>query len=153
MIILMPTVLFIGISNITGIQVLTPFGEERKVVISVLAGAVLDFALNLVLIPRMGSTGAAISTLLAEILVVIVQAGYLKGELKNMLQGIKLWKIMLPLVAATIAGLAMHQMISMTPFFTLLVTAIVFFGVYGAILLIVREEFVMELLESVIRRK
>lgn len=153
MIILMPTVLFIGISNITGIQVLTPFGEEQKVVISVLAGAILDFALNLVLIPKMGSTGAAISTLLAEILVVIVQAAYLKGELKNILQGIQLWKIILPLIAATVAGVGMHQVIHMAPFFTLLITAVIFFGVYGVALLLLREEFVMELLESVIRRK
>lgn len=151
--ILMPTVLFIGISNITGIQVLTPLGEERKVVISVLAGAILDFVLNLVLIPKMGSTGAAISTLMAEVLVVIVQAAYLGSELKNMLQGIKLWKIIVPLIAATAAGVGMRQAVHMTPFFTLAVTAIGFFGVYGVVLLLVREEFVMELLEPVIGKK
>ena len=35
MIILMPTVLFIGLSNITGIQILTPLGRENHVVCSV----------------------------------------------------------------------------------------------------------------------
>ena len=88
--ILMPTVLLIGLSNITGMQILTPLGEEKKVVISVLAGAILDFVLNLVLIPKMGSTGAATSTLLAEATVVLVQARYLKKEWKRLLELVKI---------------------------------------------------------------
>ena len=55
MIILMPTVLFIGLSNITGIQILTPLGRENHVVCSVTAGAILDFLLNLILIPKFGA--------------------------------------------------------------------------------------------------
>ena len=46
MIILMPTLILIGLSNITGIQILTPLGRESNVVCSVAAGAVLDFVLN-----------------------------------------------------------------------------------------------------------
>ena len=153
MIVLMPTVLFIGISNITGIQVLTPLGEEKKVVISVLAGAILDFILNLILIPKMGSAGAATSTLMAEILVVIVQAAYLRDELKYMLQGINFGKILLPLIAATAVGIGMRMIIHLSPFLALVVTAAVFFGVYGILLLLVKEEFIMELLGSVFRKK
>ena len=46
MVILMPTVLLIGLSNITGIQILTPRGEEIKVVYSVTAGAVLGLCVQ-----------------------------------------------------------------------------------------------------------
>ena len=46
MIILMPTVLLIGMSNITGIQILTPQNQEQKVLNSIVCGAVADFLLN-----------------------------------------------------------------------------------------------------------
>ena len=149
--ILMPTVLLIGLSNITGIQILTPLGEEKKVVISVLAGAILDFVLNLVLIPKMGSTGAATSTLLAEAMVVLVQARYLKKEWKQMLAGLGLGKILFPLAAATGVGILLARQIHLSPFFTLLVSAIAFFGVYGVLLLAVREQFTTEMMKSVFR--
>ncbi len=149
--ILMPTVLLIGLSNITGIQILTPLGEEKKVVISVLAGAILDFVLNLVLIPKMGSTGAATSTLLAEAMVVLVQARYLKKEWKQMLAGLGLGKILFPLAAATGVGILLTRQIHLSPFFTLLVSAIAFFGVYGVLLLAVREQFTTEMMKSVFR--
>ena len=145
--ILMPTVLLIGLSNITGIQILTPLGEEKKVVISVLAGAML----NLVLIPKMGSTGAATSTLLAEAMVVLVQARYLKKEWKQMLAGLGLGKILFPLAAATGVGILLARQIHLSPFFTLLVSAIAFFGVYGVLLLAVREQFTTEMMKSVFR--
>ena len=47
MMILMPTVLLIGLSNVTGIQILTPNGREREVMYSIWGGAILDFVLNL----------------------------------------------------------------------------------------------------------
>lgn len=149
--VLMPTVLLIGLSNITGIQILTPLGEEKKVVISVLAGAILDFVLNLVLIPKMGSTGAATSTLLAEAMVVLVQARYLKKEWKQMLAGLGLGKILFPLAAATGVGILLTRQIHLSPFFTLLVSAIAFFGVYGVLLLAVREQFTTGMMKSVFR--
>lgn len=71
---IMPTVFLIGFTNITGIQILIPQGRENVVLISEIVGAVVDFAINLVLIPSMGSSGAAIGTLVAELAVLIVQA-------------------------------------------------------------------------------
>ena len=63
--ILMPAVWLIGLSNITGIQILTPLGYESKVVYSIVYGAALDFVLNLVLIGKYGAAGAAFATLMA----------------------------------------------------------------------------------------
>lgn len=71
---IMPTVFLIGFTNITGIQILIPQGRENVVLVSEIVGAVVDFAINLVLIPSMGSSGAAIGTLVAELAVLIVQA-------------------------------------------------------------------------------
>ncbi len=147
MLILMPTVLLIGLSNITGIQVLTPLGEEKKVVYSVAAGAVLDFVLNLILIPRFGAAGAAFSTLLAEVLVLLIQIYFLKDQLREMLAGVQLWKIGAGILYALAAGLLFRNLTDFGVFVTLLLSAILFFGVYGVALLAFREPFVISVAE------
>ena len=149
MIILMPTVLLIGLSNITGFQVLTPVGQEVKVVYSVTAGAVLDFAFNLVLIPNFGAAGAAFATLMAEVLVLVVQCVYLRDQIGGMLKGIQFWKIITAAVFAAGAGIVIHIFTDFGVFLTLVVSAIAFFGVYGIVLLVLKEKIIMEIMQSV----
>ena len=81
MMIVMPTLLFIGLTNIMGIQMLIPMGLENAVMISTFAGAIADLILNAILIPFFGSAGAAIGTLVAEFIVFIVQMVYLKNDI------------------------------------------------------------------------
>lgn len=150
MVILMPTVLLIGLSNITGIQVLTPRGEERKVVWSVTAGAALDFVFNLLLIPRFGASGAAFSTLMAEALVLAVQVRYLRAEIFDMLKGIQFFKIASGTAAACAAGFLVRMLTEFAVFPTLLISAVFFFGIYGIIILLLKEKFVMEILQSAV---
>ena len=68
-----PIIIFIGMTNIIGIQVLYPYGKENLVIISTLTAALLNVILNLLLIPLLAETGAAISTLIAEFSVLVVQ--------------------------------------------------------------------------------
>ena len=152
MIILMPTLILIGLSNITGIQILTPLGRESNVVCSVAAGAVLDFVLNLVLIPKFGSTGAAFSTTMAELLVLIVQCIYLRKQLWEMVRHVQVWKIVVAIMFASIVGVIFQNKITMNVFGTLCVSAILFFGVYGVILLILKEDFVSDTVESLFKK-
>ena len=76
---------------------------------------------------------------------------YLKKEWKQMLAGLGLGKILFPLAAATGVGILLTRQIHLSPFFTLLVSAIAFFGVYGVLLLAVREQFTTEMMKSVFR--
>lgn len=68
-----PVIVFIGLTNIIGIQVLYPYGKENMVIISTLVAAGLNVLLNLLLIPPFAETGAAISMLLSELSVLLVQ--------------------------------------------------------------------------------
>ena len=79
--IMMPTVLFIGITNIIGIQIFIPYGKEKTVLMSVTAGAIVDLIINLILIPVYGSSGAAAGTVTAEFVVLIIQWIIFKKEL------------------------------------------------------------------------
>lgn len=150
MILLMPTVLLIGLSNITGIQVLTPNNEEKKVMVSILFGAVLDFALNLALIPKQGASGAAFATVMAELVVLLAQCVFIRGMLKEMRGQLHIKK---PAVAALISGVAVmlvKSLLTLSPFFMICVTGIIFFGLYFSLLLLVRDKFVMNIWASVL---
>ncbi len=68
-----PILVLIGISNVIGIQYLLPTGQEKKFTWSVVAGAVMNFVMNLCLIPLMGTMGAVIGTVVAEFAVTAVQ--------------------------------------------------------------------------------
>ena len=67
--ILSPIIIAIGMSNIMGIQILYPQKQENKVIICTALGAIVNFLLNFWLIPQYAQDGAAIATLIAEIVV------------------------------------------------------------------------------------
>lgn len=69
--IISPIILAIGISNILGIQILYPQGQENKVIWSTALGAIVNFLLNLWLIPRLVQDGASLATVIAEIVVTV----------------------------------------------------------------------------------
>lgn len=98
--IIMPTLLFIGITNILGLQILVPLGKERIVLYSEIAGAITDLLLNIILIPKFGASGAAMGTLVAEFVVLSVQYVALRKQLFDIFIKIQYWKI----IAATIVS-------------------------------------------------
>lgn len=146
MIVLMPTVLLIGLSNITGIQILTPQNLEQKVLNSIVAGAVIDFVLNLVLIPRFASTGAGLATLAAEAAVLVIQCVYLRNIIGQIVREVSLGKILLASALSCAAGIFVKVTVDLGAFLTLAISACVFFGVYGLVLLVTREKFVWEII-------
>ena len=81
--ILMPTLLFIGLTNILGIQIMVPLEMEKWVLNSYIIGAIVDLIINILLIPKMGASGAAIGTLIAEIAVMIYQYSKAKTRSKR----------------------------------------------------------------------
>jgi len=70
---IVPIVIFIAWSNVLGMQIMVPTKHEKWLTMSVTAGALVNFPLNLLLIPSMSSIGAAISSAIAEFSVTFVQ--------------------------------------------------------------------------------
>lgn len=66
-------IVFIGMSNVIGVQLMLPLGKEKEFTISVTTGAVINFVLNSILIVKFASIGASISTVIAEFSVTLVQ--------------------------------------------------------------------------------
>lgn len=70
-----PVIVFISLTNLLGIQILYPMGKENLVIISTLGAAIVNIVLNIFLIPRLAAVGTAISTFVAELVVLLLQVG------------------------------------------------------------------------------
>ena len=148
---IMPTLLFIGLTNILGLQMLVPLGREKTVLWSEIAGAVTDVILNAILIPRMGAAGASLGTLAAEFVVLIVQYAALRDTVQSTFLSLPYGKVALALAAGSAASLWVRAL-GWSSFPALVVSAVCFFGAYGAVLLLTREPFTREMVDLVLAK-
>lgn len=149
--ILMPTLLFIGITNILGIQILVPTGREIVVLQSEVAGALTDLFLNVLLIPGFKSSGAAVGTLVAEFVVLIVQYRVLKSVVSSVLSEIEYWKMIVGIIFACLGCLWVKHL-SCGNFLQLLISASIYFVVYGVVMVIARETLSMEIFHQLLSK-
>lgn len=142
---LMPTVFLIAISGLTGNQMLVPLGRERVVMTSVICGALVDFGLNWIFIPKWGAAGAAAATLVTEFVVLAVQLFFLRSLAWKVARGVRYRPILVSLLAATAVGFLTYRFLHIPSYFwTLAVSAVLFFGTYFVLLLLQKEPFLCE---------
>lgn len=92
MCVISPIILFIGLSNVVGVQYLLPTKRHKEYTISVIFGSIVNFLLNLVLIIKFQAYGASIATVCSELVVTATQFYFVRHEislLENLKSGIK----------------------------------------------------------------
>lgn len=142
--IIMPTVLLIGLSNIMAIQILVPLGREKVVLHAEVAGAVIDFIINLLLIPTMASSGAAIGTLIAEVVVTLWTYVALRDTIIKAYRQVHYGALTL----AILLGVSVSLWTKLMPwgnFAKLAISAILFFGMYLLVLTLAKEPLTVEI--------
>ncbi len=145
-----PSIIFIGIGSITAWQLLIPLGRDKCTLIGAIVGAVVDFTINWMLIPRYGAVGASIGTLCAEICVVIVHIIGLKDILRQYVDKKDITKIFIGVACSTLVLLVINRVFrSGIAFVQCAVTGIVFFGLFGIIEMILKEEAINKLWDMV----
>ena len=147
--IIMVTVLLIGISNLTGMQILVPLNLERYTVISTFWGAGVNLVINALLIPGLRSAGAAIGTVAAEGTVLIIQILYLRGRFSVWNRELQLWKLLMANLAALGGYGAVRMLVPGNGFLFLALSAVVFFAIYLIGLLLLREKILTGWLQRV----
>jgi len=159
--VIIPTLIFIGITNILGIQILIPLGKEKYVLYSEIAGAIVDLVLNFLLIPRYKATGAAIGTLVAEFVVLIVQL-ILFNKIKDKInifetfKQIKYHTILIAVAAGAVASLWIKRFtlpidtgfVLVNNLIPLAIAGILFFGSYATVMLLFKDEIVLMILQT-----
>lgn len=126
---ILPTILFIGLTNVMGIQLLVPLGKEKLVLYSTIAGALLDTLINFLLIPDLGAEGAAIGTLAAEFAVLILQIVFLQSNIKILFKGLQPIKLIMSLLLSTML-LILFNINTGIILIDLVITSLIFFGTY-----------------------
>jgi len=144
-----PIIVIIALSNCLGGQCLTPCGKRGKSAIVLWGGAFLNFLTNLLLIPRLGSIGAVIASIVSELLITIFYF-YLAREFVNV------WDVLNNMVKYMISGVVMFLGVFLFTylfpanmiftFLEIVVGMIIYFG----ILILIKDDLVLNLESEVI---
>lgn len=78
-----PLIIIIGLNNVIGIQFLIPTKNQNKYILAVTIGAIVNFIFNLLLIPSLSTIGATIASILAELIILVIELYFLKKIIPN----------------------------------------------------------------------
>ena len=144
-------ILAIGINNVTGMQYLIPTKRQNLFTLTVIIGAIVNFVLNLILIPQLYSIGAAIASVIAETVIAVVQLIIVRKEIsvkKVVLCG---WHYYVAGVIMLILLFAEKRYLESSIINTLIMVvsgATVYFG----ILIFMKDEFLFENMKKVLSK-
>lgn len=144
-------ILAIGINNVTGIQYLIPTERQNIFTYTVIVGAVVNFVMNFILIPRYQAVGAAASSVIAETVIAVVQIIIVRRELSPYKIVTLSWKYFL--AGAVMLGVLMWETsILQSSFINTMLMIVTGAIVYVVMLLLLRDEFMMKYI-SIAREK
>lgn len=153
MVILLPIVLFSGFSNILGNQILIPQNKESRFTQAVVSGAILDFVLNLYLIPKYGFVGAAISTLIAEFTQMLLQLHFAKKIVSRIAETKEIIKIVVASIVAMICAIPIKLHSTNTNLYCeIMIVFVSFFATYVLASLVLKVDIVYWVLNIFVRK-
>lgn len=141
-----PIILMIGISNVIGNQFLITTKRQKEYTISVTAGAVINLVLNLFLIIRLASIGAAIATVIAESIVTAIQLYFIRKEIsiKEIIQCGKNYffaSIIMFFICLIIKNIVIPDML------LIVIQVCVGVSIYFSILILRKDQFIYKIIE------
>lgn len=77
-----PAFVFSVFGNIIRTQYLIPRSKDKDYILSLVIGAIINFIINLFLIPKYGAIGASIATVIAEFVMTFIQSYVVRKEIK-----------------------------------------------------------------------
>lgn len=145
--IIMPAVIFIGLTNVIGIQLFLPLNKEIYVFISTLTGAIVDIIFNIVFIPKYGAFGAAIATMLAELFVLLIQYIFLLHCKISILNIPELIKITLATIVATASAFLSIKI--QNSFIQIIFSSLVFFVIFLVAIFLLKERICLMIVSKI----
>lgn len=150
MVALAPLALIISTSSILGYHYLIPARRMKEYTLAVTSGMVVNVIFNALLIPQFGAMGAVAATLLAEVIVAVVQYVFLRKlfPVSIFFTGIK------NMIAALIMGVAVYLVAGYLP--ATIWATVVEIGtgavIYFAVLLLLRDSFLLDNVKRIWKR-
>lgn len=147
-----PIVLIVGISNCIGALYYVPAGLRGKSSIFIVIGAITNLILNLILIPKFQSIGAALGSIIAEAIIAVLYIIFCKGYFS-----IKLWLkcAIKKIIAAIVMVVELNLVSKLLPISVISLLILVISGiiVYFVMLLILHDCILFESIRNICRRK
>jgi len=141
-------IVFIGISNVIGVQLMLPLGKEKEFTISVTTGAVVNFILNSIFIIKFASIGASIATVVAEFSVTFVQFIIMKKYFDLKALSKEFIKYLVASTTMFIVILFINKVILIKGILLTLIQIIIGIIVYFAMLFILKSEILKFIIEK-----
>ena len=142
---------FSAIANVIANVILIPTGKEKNVLASCSFGALFNFLGNLFLIPHLGVIAAAVTTALSELIVVILTSRFINNQIKveN-----KLKMLISPIIGCLgIIGVTCVCNLLLSSLFIKFISIVVSsILIYGSILVVLKNEFVIKNLTPLIQK-
>ncbi len=140
----------IGLSNVFGMQVMVPYGKEKKFTVILSVAALVNFVLNLILLPQLSYLGATYATLIAEGIVTIwmyFEVRKLVGDIKEVFN---VWKMLIPsLVFYLFIKLVIKSFIT-NSIMIILISIPAAMIIYGVGLIVLKEELTMQGIDKIL---
>lgn len=144
--VLMICIIPLVLTSLFGNQILIPSGGEKRFSKSVLIGLIINLSLNIFMIPKMGSFGAALGTFFTECWNVFYMSGGNARPYRNItIKRINCLDYVFPLFISLILVLTVSKNLNLQAFWYLVFTSIVFFGTYYFILLTKKDPVIYKL--------
>ena len=154
--IIIPILLISGFSNITGNQILIPFGKDSCFMKAVIVGATIDVVFNIALMPRFGYIGAAIATLIAEFAQMSVQLMYSKNIISDIFPKKSVFKIFISAILGAVIIFLIKPFLTISKFnytinsfITIFISSFFYLVVYFTIIYLSKEEYFRELVKEI----
>ena len=136
-------IIVVGLNNAFGKQILMPFGQQRKYNVAVIVGAIVNFCLNFLLIPKLYSIGAAIASVIAESIILL----FFMQSSRAYYNGVEVIKISKNyLVSALIMAISIKliNIFLSVGIFALIIQVFVGIFVYLLILFLMQDKLILE---------
>ncbi|MGY3778707.1 oligosaccharide flippase family protein [Isobaculum melis] len=146
-------VLFIAVNNVIGVQYMIPSRMNKEYTISVVTGAVVDIIFNIifVFILDLNAVGAAISLVIAEFSVVLVQMFYAKKILKQIISSETIKYIIASIIMFIFVNFVTTTMSAHIG--ATLIQALLGILVYGFVLIVLRAHIITMFLNMIQKSK
>lgn len=143
--------LIIGLSNVFGMQVMIPYGKEKKYTLILSSAAVLNFITNMILIPKYSYFGATYATLIAELIVTIWMYIEVRKLVGNIPEIFRPWKFIIPSIIFYLIIKLLIKTYIKSQILIVLISIPVAILIYAVGLIILKEELVMEVVSRVLK--
>lgn len=149
--ILSPILLFIGLSNVFGLQYLIPTEKDKKFFIAITSGAVVNVLLNSFLIYYFQSYGAAIATVIAEFVVMVVMLVFVKKDVNIISVFKSVWKYFIAGIIMFVPCLILNEILVSSIINTFI---IIFCGVivYLTVIILLKDDFVLDEIKKLLAK-